>query len=174
MSSNSIVIPEDHLKVINDLHSQLSLKLSTYTPIQNLTSSPISPSPQNPLNSHKSNWLSILDSQISHLNISLKSLSSLHSSSSQPYYKGAKLSEDMLRTPLGEIENVIERTQGMMEKVIERLTEAVREVNGERRLNREEEKHGKIGEERVEIEEMAINTVETKEALEKYFDKIEW
>jgi hypothetical protein len=174
MFSNSIVALEDHLKVINDLHSELSLKLSTYIPYQNPTSFPTSPSPQSLLNSHKTNWLSILNSQIRHINTSLKSLSALHSSSSQPFYEEAKLSEDMSRTPLGDIEKVIEGAQGMMEKVIERLAEAVREIGEDRRLNREDEKHGEVGEERVGIEKLAINTVEVKQTLEKDFDKIEW
>jgi seryl-tRNA synthetase len=162
--------------VINDLHSQLSLKLSTYTPYQNLTSSPISPSPQNLLNSHKTNWLSTLDSQIRHLNTSLKSLSALHSSSSQPFYDEAELPEEMLRAPLKQMENVVEGAHELMKEVIERLTDTVGEIDGlqKEKSNRERKKHKNIEVETVEIEQMVISTVEAKEALEKDFDKIEW
>jgi hypothetical protein len=162
--------------VINDLHSQLSFKLSTFTPYQNPASSPTSPSSQSLLETHKSNWLSTLDSQILHLNTSLKSLSALHSSSSQPFYDEAELPDEMLRVPLKQMENVVEGAHELMNEVIERLTDTVGEVDGlqKEKSNRERKKHENAEVESVEIEQMLINTVETKETLEKDFDKIEW
>jgi hypothetical protein len=82
----------------------------------------------------------------------------------------------MLRAPLEQMENVVEGAQKLMKKVIERLTDTVSEVDGlqKRKSNREIEKYENAEVKKVEIEQMVINTVENKEALEKNFDKIEW
>jgi hypothetical protein len=82
----------------------------------------------------------------------------------------------MLRAPLKQMENVVEGAHELMNEVIERLTDTVGEVDGlqKRKSNREIEKYENAEVKKVEIEQMVVNTVEDKEALEKDFDKIEW